>query len=142
MRLVPLVRIALQAQLLNWSRHAQRVGFQIGMVAATTLFALSALAVLHLLAWSALQELLDPPFAAMAIFAFDLVIAAVVGFLTLRSAPGKIEQQALQVRDEANARLTIETMTAPPLAPARLMRVTAIRKTMSGALLAWFLTRR
>jgi len=116
-----------------------------GVVAAV--FALGALILLHVVAYTALVPSLTPLEASLLLLAIDVAIAAVLGILAARDTPDPVEQEAKLVRDQAIAEMKESMAVTALVGPVgRLAGRTLGKKHMYGltlaALTARFLTGR
>ena len=134
MRTVRLARVALQAEILLLRRMLAVAIHHVifGVVAAV--FAIAVLVLLHVLAIEALEQWAHlPPLASTAIvFAVDLVLAGVFGFIATRKVTDSVAEEARRVRDtsieQARQSLTLAAMIAPAtrvVAQTGLVRVVA-----------------
>jgi hypothetical protein len=103
MRTLRLARVAAEAEGLRLRSMAQRTATRVVMGLIALIFLCGALAFAHVMAWYWLR--LDfgwrQIWTAAALGGGDLVLAALLGFLASRSSPGRIELQALEVRQRA-----------------------------------------
>lgn len=90
----------------------------LGLVAA--IFALGALAFVHVIIWFALRIHvgLSQIWTATAIGGGDLLIAAVLGFVATRSSPSRVEIEALEVRRRAMTSMRNSLAFSAMLMPA------------------------
>jgi hypothetical protein len=101
MRTVQLAKIAAQAEKLRLERMARRQAIRAAFAAVAGLFVLAALCFLHVLVWVEIHRNLGPANASAILIGIDLVIAfALLGFAA-RSAPSRIEVEAVEVRERA-----------------------------------------
>lgn len=118
MRVVQLGKVAAQAEKL---RIQSLIGRQIKRAvyaAIAAVFALGLLVALHVAAALAMTPSLGALWATLIVAAFDLVVAGALGGVALFSKPGKIEREALLVREEARAQLgeaTVMSMVVGPV---------------------------
>ncbi len=112
MRAVELAKVAAAAEALRLRRLARRQAIRAGMGVGAALFGLAVFVLLHVLVYDALESFLRPWIAALILLAIDLVIAGVLVWMALNSAPDRIEQEALAVRRQslAEARRALNTM--------------------------------
>jgi hypothetical protein len=103
MRTLRLARIAAEAEGLRLRRQAQRTVVRLVIGLIGLIFFGWALAFAHVAAWFWLREGVGwgDPGSAAAIAAADLVIMAFLVLLMVRSSPGRVEMEALQVRQRA-----------------------------------------
>jgi hypothetical protein len=89
-------------------------------------FVISMLAMLHLTAWLALQQVLAPVWAALVVVGADLLLALIFGLLAMRNKPGAAEREAYAMRNTA----ALQVMRPGPvigLLAERLLRLLAAR---------------
>ena len=100
MRTFRLARIAAEAEGLRLRQRAQRTVIRaaFGMIAMG--FLIGAVIFVHLAACWIRQTLRDE-YAALILGGADFVLAMVLAFLATRSAPGRVELEALAVRQRA-----------------------------------------
>ena len=117
MRVVQLGKGAAQAEKLRIqtlvSRQAKRAVF----AAVAAVFAIGLLVALHVAGALALVPLVGALWATLIVAGVDLVLAAVFGGVALFSKPGRIEREALMVREEARAQLGEATVMAMVVGP-------------------------
>ncbi len=134
MRTVRLARVALQAEILLLRRMLAVAIHHVifGVVAAV--FAIAVLVLLHVLAIEALEQWahLSPLASTAIVFAVDLVLAGVFGFIATRKVTDTVAEEARRVRDtsieQARQSLTLAAMIAPAtrvVAQTGLVRVVA-----------------
>jgi hypothetical protein len=131
MRLLRLLRLALQAEKLHLSRVSRGYGIQAGLAAAAALFGLMLLFMLHIAAFAALARGQGPVWAALIVAFGDLVLLAVFGFLARRRPVDQVELEALRVREDAMAQVRDGAARAMVLVP--LLRSQKAKKGMIGA---------
>lgn len=119
MRTLRLARIAAEAEGLRLRRQARRTATRMAVGLIALMFLGWALAFAHAAAWFWLRDAVGwgAPGAAMAMTGADLVIAAFLVLLMVRSSPGRVEMEALQVRqralESATSSLALTTMLLP-----------------------------
>ncbi len=120
MRTLRLARIAAEAEGLRLRRLAQRTAVRLAIGLIGLMFLGWALAFAHIAAWYWLREGAGwaASGAAMAVTGADLAIVAVLALLVARSSPGRVEQEALQVRQRAVENITTGSVLATLLVPA------------------------
>ncbi|MBV8400025.1 MAG: hypothetical protein JOZ58_25925 [Acetobacteraceae bacterium] len=101
MRVLRLARIAAEAEVLRLRRIAVRTGFRAAYGVLALVFVIAALCFLHVALWIFLVRFVGPVGAALIVVGVDLLIAVIFGALAARSAPDKIEQEAIQIRRTA-----------------------------------------
>jgi hypothetical protein len=95
-----LLEVAAQAELLRLKQEGKRMVRMSALMAAAGLFALFALALLHIAALVWLSELTGPVAAAIWVMVADLVIAAILYFVS-RMKPDPIALEAQRIRRRA-----------------------------------------
>jgi hypothetical protein len=119
MRTLRLARIAAEAEGLRLRRQAQRTAGRVVTGLIALMFAGWALAFAHVAAWFWLRQSVGwgESGSALVLTGADLVIAALLGLLMARSSPGRIEMEALQVRQRAlqsaTSSFALETLLVP-----------------------------
>ena len=127
MRTLQLARIAAEAEGLRLRHTARRHTVRAVLGVGALSFALGAIVFCHIAAWFWLSMSWDEPVAALTIAGADLVVAAVLALVAIRSSPRRVEAEALALRtralDHVATSLTIPALVTPllPLA-ARLFR--------------------
>ena len=108
MRTLRLARIAAEAEGLRLRRRAQRTVVRVALGLIGLMFLGWALVFAHLAVWFWLRESVGwtEPGAAIVVAGADLIIAAVLVLLAARSSPGRVEREALHVRQKALASAT------------------------------------
>ena len=103
MRPFRLARIAAEAEGLRLRGMATRIVTRIGFAVVALFFVLGAVVFAHVAAWYELRIELNQGFLAAAgiLGGVDLLLAAILGFLASRSAPSRVEVEALDVRRKA-----------------------------------------
>ena len=101
MRAVQQLRLAAEAEGLRLRRMARRTATRIVLGCIALVLLLAALAVGHVAAWFWLREVMAARFAALVLTGVDLLIAVILGVLAARSAPGRVELEALELRRRA-----------------------------------------
>ena len=103
MRPFRLARIAAEAEGLRLRGMATRIVTRIGFAVVALFFVLGAVVFAHVAAWYELRIELNQGFLAAAgiLGGMDLLLAAILGFLARRSAPSRVEVEALDVRRKA-----------------------------------------
>jgi hypothetical protein len=102
-RSVQFARIAAEAEGVRLRRFARRIVLRamLGMIAI--FFLLGAIAFAHIAAWYWLRTGLAQNFPAAAgiLGGVDVLVAIILGFAATRSAPSRVELEALEVRRKA-----------------------------------------
>lgn len=103
MRPFRLARIAAEAEAIRLRGFASRVAMRAIFGVVALLFVLGAAVFAHIAAWYWLRTDLDQTFLAATgiLGGVDLLVAAILGFLASRSAPSRVELEALDVRRKA-----------------------------------------
>ena len=111
MRAFRLARIAMEAERLRLSHHARRTAFRVVLGCFAMALLLLALGFLHVAVWYWLREILPGKHVAAIFVGADVLLALILGLLAIRSAPGRVELEALAVRrralDDAAASVTV-----------------------------------
>ena len=105
MRTLRLARVAAEAERLRIKRIARRLAIRAALGAVAGVFALAALAWLHVLVWFALAHSLHPVLRSVVLVAIDVAITLILGLLAMRSPPDPIGAEALEVRRQSVAQL-------------------------------------
>jgi hypothetical protein len=140
MRLLSLVRAAIEAEGLHLRRQARMRGLQVALAAAAAIFALLLLVMLHLAAFAALRPGWGPAGAALAVAGVDLAIALVLVLAARHAGQDRIAEEALKVRQEAVRQIGDGAARALVLAP--LLRGRSVKSGLMGVavtvlLLGW-----
>ena len=96
-----LAKAAIQAEILRLKVLLQRQARRAVFAVIALVFALFALAGLHIIAGVLLARVVSPLLALVIVVAADVVVAGILLVLASRSRPGQAEQEARAVRDEA-----------------------------------------
>src|SRR6478752_3012672 len=96
-----LARIAAEAEGLRLRFVAKRIATRAMLGFIALIFLLGTVTFCHVAAWYWLRQSWQGPQAALILAGADLVLAAILGLLAARSAPGRIELEALAVRQRA-----------------------------------------
>jgi len=112
MRTVDLAKIAASAEALRLRRIARRQGMRAAYGAAAAVFGIAVFVLLHVVAYHAMVPPLSPLIASLILLAFDLVVAAVLGYLALSNKADAIEDEAKMIREQAvvEMRRSVTTM--------------------------------
>lgn len=133
MRLISLLRLAAQAETLRWKRTGRGAAIQAALGAAAALFGVFLLVMLHVAAMIWLARDQGGIMAALILAGFDLVVAALLGWLAARHAEDPIQVEAQRVRDDALRQVGDTASRAMMLAP--LLRSRSAKKGLIGAAL-------
>ena len=101
MRTVDLAKVAASAEALRLRRLARRQGMRAAYGAGAAVFAIGVLVLLHVVAYHAMIPAVSPLVASLILFGFDLLVAAVLGYLALSDKPDTIEDEAKMIRQQA-----------------------------------------
>ena len=102
MRTIELGRTAAQAEVVRLKRLIRRQVMRAVWGAVAVVFLVAVLVMIHVVAFFALvPALLSPLLGAVAVLAFDLIVAIIFGVLARSGAPDAVEAEAKQVRDQA-----------------------------------------
>ena len=117
MRALQLTRVAAEAEALRLRYTARRHAVRAVLALAALCFLLGAIILCHVAAWFRLSASWGEPVAALGLADVDLVVAAVLGLLALRSSAGRGEAEALALRrralDHAASGLTLPALVMP-----------------------------
>jgi len=103
MRTLRLARIAAEAEGLRLRRQAQRTVVRLAIGVIALIFLTMGLAFAHVAAWFGLRQNagIAPWATALIVAGVDAVMALVLLLIASRSSPGRVEQEALEVRRRA-----------------------------------------
>ncbi|MBV9251415.1 MAG: hypothetical protein JO227_19460 [Acetobacteraceae bacterium] len=103
MQSLRLARIAAEAEGLRLRTQLQRTVMRIGLAVVAFVFLSAALIFAHIAVWYCLRLYAGwgQPGTGFAVMGGDLVITLVLLLLASRSSPGRVELEALQVRQRA-----------------------------------------
>lgn len=101
MRAFRLATVSLEAERVLLGLQAKRWAVRLALGLVGAVFVLAALAMLHVLAWVALEPHLGPLGRAGAILGGDVVIAGILLALAMRDSPSRQEIEARMLRDSA-----------------------------------------
>jgi len=141
MRLFRLLRVAAAAERLRWQRLGRFYAFRAGFGAVAAVFALLVVIMLHIAGFIALSRGRDAAVAALAVGAFDLVLAALFASLAFRGLSDPTAIEARQVRDDALGAVSRDAAQAAIYLPLMrsavpLMRSSSAKKGLFGAAFA------
>jgi hypothetical protein len=133
-RIISLLRIAAEAEVLRLRATAERQGRRAALGAIALVFALGVLVCAEFTGWQVLRLYVASIPATVILLGVNLVIAAVLGFFASRASPGRSEQEALRVRRQAleAARGSLAFTAAVPAATTLLRLVRGQRTRGSG----------
>src|SRR5579872_7434272 len=101
MRTFRLARIAAEAEGLRLRQRAQRTAVRVAFGMVAMAFLIGAVIFVHIAAWFWIRASWEHQYAALILAGADFVLAMVLAFLASRSAPGRVELEALAVRQRA-----------------------------------------
>jgi hypothetical protein len=96
-----LARIAAEAEGLRLRQLARRTAVQAVCGVVAFAFLIGTVAFVHVAAWCWLRLSWEGQYAALILAGADLLMAVLLGLLATRSSPGKVELEALAVRQRA-----------------------------------------
>ena len=130
MRSLRLARIAAEAEVLRLRRQVQRAVIRLVLALIALPFLAAALAFAHVAAWFALTLHAGlPPWAtALMLMAADLVLGGLLVLIAVFRGPGRVEIEALQVRQRALENAGVGLSVAGLLIPALRMATSLLRK--------------
>lgn len=113
MRAVEFAKVAAAAEALRLKRLARRQAIRAGIGVGAVVFGLAVFVLVHVLAYDGLSLLVRPWLAALILLVIDLVIAGILGSMALSSKPGRIEREALELRQQSliEAKRAVTVMT-------------------------------
>ncbi len=130
MRTLRLARVAAEAEGLRLRRRLRAIVIRAVLAAVAALFALGALALLHVYVWLRLDPLWGPETATLALAGGDAVVAIVIALFALRTPTDRIAISAVAVRDQALNEMR------------NVFTITSILKPLAGLLFEQWLMRR
>jgi hypothetical protein len=101
MRTVELAKVAAAAEALRLRRIVHRQTMRAVFGAGAAVFAIAVFVLLHVLAYELLVREVTPVVDSLILLAFDLIVAGGLAYLALGNKPDAIEDEALQVRQQA-----------------------------------------
>ena len=101
MRTLRLARVAAEAEGLRLRYRARRAATRLVFALLAFAFLLSALLFAHIAVWYWLRQYWPPHYVGLAFFGGDAVLAILLALLASRSKPGRMEREALAVRQSA-----------------------------------------
>ncbi len=116
-RVVQLGKVAAQAEKLRLQSLLSRQIHRAIYAAIAAIFALALLAAIHVAVVLALTSVVGALFATLIVAAFDLIVASALGAMALFSKPGRVEREALLVREEARSQLAEAAVMSVLLGP-------------------------
>jgi hypothetical protein len=129
-RIVNLLRVAAEAELVRFRAMMARQGRRAAFGLVALIFAFGVLTLAEVAGWQALRLQFEPIPTTLILLGINVVIAALCGLLAARSSPGHAEQEALRVRRQAldAARGSLAFTAAIPTATT-LLRLTRRRES-------------
>jgi uncharacterized membrane protein len=121
-RSINLLKLALDAEILRLRAMVARQSRRAAFGSMAFVFALAVLALAEIAGWQGLRLRVEAIPTTLILLGINLVIAGVFGLLAARSSPGRTEQEARRVRQQAldAARGSLFVTTAVPAATALL----------------------
>ena len=112
MRTLDLAKVAASAEALRLRRIAHRQSMRAAYGAGAAVFGIGVFVLLHVVAYDAMVPRLSPLVASLILLGFDLVVAAVLGYLAISNKPDAIEDEAKVIRQQAiiEMRRSVTTM--------------------------------
>ena len=101
MRIISLLKIAAEAEVLRLRATAERQGRRAALGAIALVFALGVLVLAEIAGWQVLRLYVASIAATVILLGANLIIAAVLGFFAARASPSRSELEALRVRRQA-----------------------------------------
>lgn len=101
MRTLRLARVAAEAEGLRLRHSARRAAVRAVLLLIALGFLFGAVVFLQVAAWYWLRLSWDRPAAALILAGTEIVVAGILGLLAGRSSPGRLEIEALAVRNRA-----------------------------------------
>lgn len=101
MRTLRLLRVAAEAEGLRLRYMARRTAVRATLGVIALAFLIGAVVFTHIAAWSWLRLTWAELPTALMLAAADIVLAALLALLVARSSPGRVEAEALAVRQRA-----------------------------------------
>ena len=101
MRTVELAKVAASAEALRLRRLAVRQGKRAIYGVGAAVFGIAVLVLLHVVAYNAMVPAVSPLVASLILFAVDLVLAAILGYLALSNKPDSVEDEAKIILQQA-----------------------------------------
>jgi membrane-bound ClpP family serine protease len=117
MRSVNLIKVAIEAEILRYKSMAARQGRRAGFGVAALIFGLGFLITLEIAGWQVARMYMLSIYATLCLMGLNFVVAAVFGFVAMRSSPDRSETDALEVRKKAVQALQT-SMTISAIIPA------------------------
>ena len=142
MRTIDLGRTAAQAELLRFKLLLKRQAMRGVWGAVAAVFAIAVLVMVHVVIFMLLVPLITPIWSAVAVLVLDAVFLLVFGLIAAKSAPGKIEAEAREVRDRALIEMRESMAVAALLNPVGRVVVRAAGRGAVSAFTPSFMQRK
>jgi hypothetical protein len=117
MRAVQLARVAAQAEKIQLQQMARRQARRVVLGAGGAVFGLGLFCWVQVIVFFALERPIGPIWASLVLIGINLLAALILGGMAMSSAPSPVEQEAVQVRDQALQQMrqaaTIGVVAAP-----------------------------
>ena len=101
MRAVSLLRVAAEAELLRLRHMLIRQGMRAAYGVIAAVFALGVLVLINVAGWQVLRWYVQSIYATLILLGVNAVIGAVFALLAARSSPGRVEREAMRIREQA-----------------------------------------
>ena len=111
-----------------------------GAVAAV--FGIAVLVMVHVIAFILLSMVMAPIWAALIVFAFDVIMLAVFGAIAASSKPDRIEIEARELRDRALLEMREALAVDALLSPIGRVAVRTASRSAANALTPGFLRKK
>lgn len=134
MRTVSLAKIAAQAEVLRLRGQGRRTAIRVALILVASTFMTAALAAGHVAIVLALENQFQLINAVLIVGAGDIVIATVLGIAASIDRPGRLEREALEVKQKALLHLGEVIAVGALVGPA--LRLVGTRKVYGIALAA------
>ncbi len=118
MRLVQLGRVVAQAESLRLRRLARRTTTRLILAICGAVFLIGVLVAIHVAIGLALTPSVGALWATLIVGLVDLLIAGGLLAVALYSSPGKVEREALLLREEARAQMAEAAVISLLVGPA------------------------
>ena len=140
MRTFRLAKVIAQAELLRLRSMARRLAFSAAFGLIALFFLICALVVLHVVIAIALTPSQGPLLAVVYVLIGDVVITVLFALLAVFNRPGKVEREALELRQQARLQLDASLTKASLVASAT--RSLGLRPILAAIAALWRTTRR
>lgn len=124
MRVVNVLRIAAEAEVLRLQTMLKRQGLRVAWGMLAVIFALGVVALCNVAGWQLLRWYVEGIYATLILLGVNLVIAVIFAMLAIPSSPSQSERDALKIRQDAllAARNSVAVTTLIPAAVIRYRR--------------------